>query len=71
MGGTWVHWCQPHVYNELHRYGLHKNLKTSAGALPSAKAFFKARNDTVKALASDLNLISRRRWLPGFSVLME
>ncbi|KAK7403431.1 hypothetical protein QQX98_010797 [Neonectria punicea] len=54
MGGTWVHWCQPHVYNELHRYGLHRNLKTSAGACPDAKAFFKARNETVKQLTSDL-----------------
>lgn len=31
MGGTWVHWCQPHVYSELHRYGLHSNLTVSTG----------------------------------------
>ena len=22
MGGTWVHWSQPHVWSELTRYGL-------------------------------------------------
>ncbi|KAF4971712.1 hypothetical protein FSARC_1511 [Fusarium sarcochroum] len=31
MGGTWVHWNQPHVYSEIHRYKLQGNLKTSAG----------------------------------------
>lgn len=22
MGGTWVHWTQPHTYREMSRYGL-------------------------------------------------
>ena len=22
MGGTWVHWNQPHTYREMSRYGL-------------------------------------------------
>lgn len=22
MGGTWVHWSQPHTYREMSRYGL-------------------------------------------------
>ncbi|KAL4985307.1 amine oxidase [Aspergillus falconensis] len=40
MGGTWVHWEQPHLYAELHRYGLHRNLKTSAGTfMPKRQAF--------------------------------
>ncbi|KAF4872834.1 Pseudooxynicotine oxidase [Colletotrichum siamense] len=55
MGGTWVHWCQPHIYNELHRYGLYRNLKASAGACSDAKAFFKPRNGTVKQLTSEMN----------------
>ncbi|KAF2627105.1 amine oxidase [Macroventuria anomochaeta] len=42
MGGTWVHWNQPHVYNELHRYGLHSKLKTSAGTLRPEKQYYKA-----------------------------
>ncbi|CAG8043752.1 unnamed protein product [Penicillium salamii] len=40
MGGTWVHWAQPHLYSELRRYGLHANLKTSAGTLAPEKQFF-------------------------------
>lgn len=40
IGGTWVHWAQPHLYAELHRYGLHRNLKTSAGtAAPASQSF--------------------------------
>lgn len=26
MGGTWVHWHQPHVYRELSRYGMRDEL---------------------------------------------
>ncbi|KOC08238.1 putative flavin containing amine oxidase [Aspergillus flavus AF70] len=41
MGGTWVHWAQPHLYSELRRYGLHINLKTSAGTAAPTKQMFK------------------------------
>ncbi|KIV79403.1 hypothetical protein PV11_06965 [Exophiala sideris] len=41
MGGTWVHWNQPHVYSELHRYNLHKNLKTSAGTVAAEHTYYK------------------------------
>jgi lysyl oxidase-like protein 2/3/4 len=41
MGGTWVHWMQPHVYSELRRYGLHTNLKTSAGTAAPCRQLFK------------------------------
>lgn len=41
MGGTWVHWGQPHLYHELHRYGLHRCLKTSAGTSAAEKQYFK------------------------------
>lgn len=41
MGGTWVHWNQPHLYHELHRYGLHRYLKTSAGTIAPEKCYFK------------------------------
>jgi lysyl oxidase-like protein 2/3/4 len=44
MGGTWVHWNQPYLYTELHRYGLHHNLKTSAGtSAPETQYFTPAR----------------------------
>ncbi|KPA39422.1 lysyl oxidase 2 3 4 [Fusarium langsethiae] len=37
MGGTWVHWSQPHTFSELVRYGLDKNLKpTVASANPAS-----------------------------------
>src|SRR5579862_2183222 len=31
MGGTWIHWSQPHVFHEVRKYGLHNQLKRSAG----------------------------------------
>jgi monoamine oxidase len=34
---------QPHFYRELFRYGLHKNLKSSAGGLGPEKMYFKAK----------------------------
>ena len=30
MGGTWVHWGQPHVYTEISRYELADELEDSA-----------------------------------------
>ncbi|OHV78631.1 hypothetical protein LCM4579_25785 [Ensifer sp. LCM 4579] len=37
FGGTWVHWCQPHVWAEMTRYGL--GVKESAGAVPDKAAW--------------------------------
>jgi len=34
MGGTWVHWLQPHVFHEIHQYGLQGQLKRSIGTAP-------------------------------------
>ena len=31
MGGTWVHWTQPHVFHEIHQYGLQGELKRTTG----------------------------------------
>jgi lysyl oxidase-like protein 2/3/4 len=47
MGGTWVHWAQPHLYTELHRYGLHRYLKTSAGTLAPQRQLFKPASGVV------------------------
>lgn len=30
MGGTWVHWIQPHVFSELQRYALDEFVETVA-----------------------------------------
>lgn len=32
MGGTWIHWGQPHIWAEMRRYGL--DVKESIGATP-------------------------------------
>lgn len=29
LGGTWVHWNQPHVYREISRYGMQDELENS------------------------------------------
>lgn len=44
MGGTWVHWNQPHLYAELVRYGLQHNLKTSAGTSAPQKQYYTPPN---------------------------
>ncbi|KAF7554455.1 hypothetical protein G7Z17_g2922 [Cylindrodendrum hubeiense] len=31
MGGTWIHWLQPHVWAEITRYGLTSSIKESSG----------------------------------------
>lgn len=31
MGGTWVHWNQPHVWHAMHRYGLTQLLSSAPG----------------------------------------
>ncbi|KAL3472860.1 amine oxidase [Aspergillus californicus] len=51
MGGTWVHWGQPHVYAELHRYGLHKNLKTSAGFVETEKQMFTTAEGVIEEIS--------------------
>ena len=40
LGGTWIHWTQPHVFAEVSRYGL--SLKESPGALPDAVTWIAA-----------------------------
>ncbi|KAL4960122.1 amine oxidase [Aspergillus stella-maris] len=50
MGGTWVHWNQPHIYAELHKYGLHKHLKTSAGSLNPARQSFNRADGVIEEL---------------------
>jgi len=50
MGGTWVHWSQPHLYHELHRYGLHRYLKTSAGTSAAEKQYFNTADGETKEI---------------------
>ncbi|EKJ72497.1 hypothetical protein FPSE_07378 [Fusarium pseudograminearum CS3096] len=37
MGGTWVHWSQPHTFSELVRYGLDKKLKPTIASINPAQ----------------------------------
>lgn len=41
-----MHRSQPHTYSELHRYGLHHDLKTSSGTYACEQAFFRDRGAT-------------------------
>jgi lysyl oxidase-like protein 2/3/4 len=52
MGGTWVHWNQPHVYRELHRYNLHRGLKTSAGTTNTEKQWFLPKDAGVSGITN-------------------
>jgi hypothetical protein len=38
VGGTWVYWTQPHVWSELKRYGLDRELKVTTGTSPDLEA---------------------------------
>ncbi|KAL4892544.1 hypothetical protein BDV59DRAFT_202663 [Aspergillus ambiguus] len=51
MGGTWVHWDQPHVYSQLQRYGLHRHLKTSAGTLAPTMQLFRPAGGPVEEVS--------------------
>lgn len=47
LGGTWIHWGQPHVWAEMNRYGL--TLKESPGATPETASWIvdgKLKNGT-------------------------
>jgi lysyl oxidase-like protein 2/3/4 len=50
VGGTWVYWTQPHVWSELKRYGLDRELKQTTGTSPDLELLhFKShQNDPLK-----------------------
>ncbi|KAI5457567.1 flavin-containing amine oxidase [Mariannaea sp. PMI_226] len=50
IGGTWLHWNQPHVFTELHRYNLHTNIKTSNGTFAPEHVWFKAPSGELKPM---------------------
>jgi pseudooxynicotine dehydrogenase len=45
MGGTWVHWSQPHVWSEIRRSG--QALQESSGAVADKLIVHTSRNDIV------------------------
>lgn len=66
MGGTWVHWSQPHLYHELHRYGLHPYLKTSAGTSAAEKYYFKAAHSGVREIPAEESAAALERVAEAF-----
>jgi len=45
VGGTWVYWTQPHVWSELKRYGLDRELKQTTGSSSDLEVLqFKSRD---------------------------
>ncbi|KAJ4356856.1 uncharacterized protein N0V89_004893 [Didymosphaeria variabile] len=53
MGGTWVHWNQPHLYAELVRYGLHRNLKASAGTSEAVNQYYKGGDAVIEEVSPE------------------
>jgi lysyl oxidase-like protein 2/3/4 len=51
MGRTWLRWNQPHLDHEIHRYGLHKHLKTSAGAFAPETQYFSQGDAPIRAFS--------------------
>ncbi|CEJ60173.1 hypothetical protein PMG11_08758 [Penicillium brasilianum] len=66
MGGTWVHWNQPHLYHEIHRYGLHRYLKTSAGTMALEKLYFKTAGKPVQEIPPEETSAALDRVAPRF-----
>lgn len=56
IGGTWVHWGQPHVWNEIHRYrlGLVESLSGTADTMSVLGATGLA-TDSAAAIGADLD----------------
>lgn len=69
MGGTWIHWFQPHLYGELVRYGLHRNIKTSAGTSKTANQYYKKDDSAVEEVSPDkFNEIAERVFAKVFQL---
>lgn len=56
VGGTWVHWGQPYVWNELHRYGL--DITESVSGTADSISLLTAEGlvtDSAEAMGNDLD----------------
>jgi lysyl oxidase-like protein 2/3/4 len=69
MGGTWVHWNQPHLYHELHRYGLYRHLKTSAGTLAPEKYYFKPAHAPIRDITPGESVAALERVAEKFFLI--
>lgn len=58
IGGTWIHWGQPYVWNEIHRYGL--TITESLSGAADTMSILSADGlvtDTAEAIGADLEQI--------------
>ncbi|KAH8725623.1 hypothetical protein GQ44DRAFT_590543, partial [Phaeosphaeriaceae sp. PMI808] len=69
MGGTWIHWLQPHVWAEVTRYGLVEDVKASTCTWLGALASYK--NDAGTALITEDSEITDKRLLPLIAKFMD
>lgn len=46
LGGTWVHWLQPHVWSEIQRYGM--KLKETPGAVAEDIVYLDTKADATR-----------------------
>jgi monoamine oxidase len=60
MGGTWIHWSQPHVWAEMTRYGL--SLKESPGAMADVTSWI---------AGGRLNRAQSEKIMPELAALMD
>jgi phytoene dehydrogenase-like protein len=53
MGGTWVHWFQPHVYRELSRYNMADQLKHSTDFTKKHNYFTFVTSDGTRTMSHE------------------
>src|SRR5579883_81739 len=78
MGGTWVHWLQPHVWAEITRYGLQITESPRAGEMRNwisggtrhempSERFYPMLNEALKRFCHDAQAVFERPHDPLFN----
>jgi hypothetical protein len=53
MGGTWVHWGQPHVWREISRYQMRDEIKSSYDFSKGLNKYLLVNGGTVHSMTHD------------------
>lgn len=69
MGGTWVHWLQPHIWAEITRYGLTDQVKVSSGMSDEADVSY--YNDNGTEIIKERPESTDERLLPLIAKLLD
>lgn len=64
MGGTWVHWNQPHVWHTMHRYGLTK-LSSSAPGDIGCQTYTLSHGENKTEMSRDEEVSKMQRLIKG------